>query len=142
MLPDMGGDWVGPPPVLGVKVDTEGDGRKGMQQAAEGTTDESGHERGQWSPAPPGEAGPPDTEHHHALEADVDDAGPLADQAAEAGQGDGEGEPHHRIDGARRGEDALTRDDPGDREGDQSEAGEEQQAVASSAPGDGRGSGR
>ena len=52
-------------------------------------------ERGPRPPLVPGPAGPPGAEDHHALEADVDHAGPLGDEAAEAGQGDGQREDEH-----------------------------------------------
>ena len=51
------------------------------------------------APQPAGPSGEPGAEDHHALEADVHDAGPLGPQAAQAGQEDG----RRRADGGGEG---------------------------------------
>ena len=69
------------------------------------------------------EASAPRAEDHHALEADVDDAGPLGPEAAETGQGDRHREADRRDEQARRvdvvgaGDDSEHREDEDGPEG-------------------------
>ena len=69
-------------------VDAEGDGGQREQQPAERPADGAADERRPRTPVPAGPTGEPGAEDHHALEADVHDADPLGEQAAEPGEED------------------------------------------------------
>ena len=64
-------------------------------------------------PAPP--AGEDRAHDHHALEADVDRAAALGEQAGEAGEGDRHGGAEHHAERAARGEVVVVGDEPGRR---------------------------
>jgi hypothetical protein len=98
-------------------VDPERHGGERMQQAAEGAADRTGQD------ARPGIAelerapGPgPGAQDHHALEADVDHAGPLGPQSAETGQADRHGQRDGGVDRSRRGEVDGAGDGAGERQ--------------------------
>jgi hypothetical protein len=61
------------------------------------------------------EGGAPGAEDHHPLETDVDHAGPLGPQTAEAGQGDRHGQPDGRGEGAGGVDVVGAGDDPQQR---------------------------
>ena len=73
-------------------VDAEGDGGDRVQQAAERAADDAAEQRrATGCSCQPAQAPNQGAEDHHAFEADVDHAGPLGPQAAEAGQADRHG---------------------------------------------------
>ena len=73
-------------------VDAEGDGDDRVQQAAERAAEDAGQHAQPRAALPAGPGAEPGAEDHHALEADVDHAGPLGPQAGEAGEADRHGE--------------------------------------------------
>ena len=97
-------------------VDAEGDGRQRVQRPAERTADDAG----QHPPPGPELEGPPGAEpgaeDELPLQADVDHAGALGPQAAEAGQPDRHGQPQRGAGGAAGGDVVGAGDQPDDRD--------------------------
>ena len=103
----------------------------GVQQPAEGAEQHPADERGRPAPLVAGPAGAPGAEDHHALEADVDDAGALGEQPAQRGQPDRHGEQQGGGHRRRRRQRLLAADRPDGRENSDERAG----AAATSAAG-------
>ena len=84
-------------------VDAEDDRRDGVHEAAEHAHHDRAGDAGPGAVVVAEVAGTPGAEDHHALEADVDDAGPLRPEAAETGE-------HDRDDGDQGRGDRAARD--------------------------------
>ena len=85
-------------------VDAEADGGDGVHQPTEGAAEDPEAETRPRAPLDAAPCGEPGAERHHALEADVHDARPLAVQAAEPGEEDRRAEDQHRGERARGGQ--------------------------------------
>src|SRR5205807_7765347 len=97
-------------------VDAQAHGDGGVDQTAEGSTGDPEHDP---PPRPEVKSSPgcqPRPEDHHALETDVDDAGPLGEQAPEPRQEDGDGQAQSGAGGGARGETCGPGHQVGDRD--------------------------
>jgi hypothetical protein len=108
-------------------VDAEADRGHGVEQAGGGPTgDADGHAPPR--PVLPGAPGPePGPEDHHPLEADVDHAAALGEQATQGGEQDRDGEAQRQAERPERGQLGVVRDLPDDRQHEEEHAARDQE---------------
>src|SRR5690606_22444771 len=114
-------------------VDAERHGRDGVQQPAEGAAEDADEHPDPRAPLVAGPRARPRPEDHHALETDVDHAGPLGPEPAEPGQEDRDGEAQRGADRPAGGHGLGVVDDADQRQQDQ-QPGRDQQVVRPAQP--------